>query len=109
MANQQMPKGPEPGNRALDDPALVVDAQPAPVFERPIDPAPLVRADEGNPASRHLAAQAVAVVAAVADQAVGQAPPGCQPRAASVWATRLVSAGVAAAAVTAVAVAGTCC
>lgn len=74
MANQQTPKGSEPSNCALDDPALVVDAQAAEVFERSVDPAPLVRTDEGNPTPGHLAAQAVAVVAAIADQTTGQAP-----------------------------------
>ena len=80
MANEQMAKRAKPGDRAFDDPALMVDAQATPVFERPVHSAALVRRDERNPASCHPAAQAVTVIALVADQSARQAAMRRQPR-----------------------------
>ena len=60
-----------PRKRALDDPAMAVAPQEAPIFM----PARLVilavRHDEGDAASAEALAQGIAVVAPIADQALG--------------------------------------
>ena len=76
MANQQSSKRPEPGDGPFNDPALAVDAQPPAIFVGPVNSIVAVRTDERDAPSGQLLTQRIAVVAAVADQAVRFAVPG---------------------------------
>src|SRR4029434_9987585 len=80
MSHQQSAKGAEPSNRPLNDPAVAIDPQPAPILVRTMNAILPVGTDQGDAAGRQAFAERVAVVGAVADQAMGRTPAGRYPR-----------------------------
>jgi hypothetical protein len=74
MSYEQAAKRAEPRDSALDNPALAIDPQAAAILVRTVDSILAVRADQGDAAHSEPRAQRVAIVGAVADQALRLPP-----------------------------------
>src|SRR5262245_22792818 len=76
MAHEQAAKRAEPRNGALDDPARAIDPQTTAILVGAMDPIRAVRTDKRDAPRGESRAERIAVVGAVADQAMRLAPAG---------------------------------